>query len=186
MKVISFILPIAATTLVSIATATTAFAQKTDPQTAPLPSAPVVLKIVRNLSIKRPEIESMLGTPFAVKTDEERGYELASYKAKGVTAISIFYFARGGGLPKDTPFPIQVSFPAGTTVTKAIKIIGFDPRKVTPGRVRKDLSGDRFILNHHCPGFDVYWFEAGTKYPDGTPKNSVNTDPLIQFDIKSE
>lgn len=143
-----------------------------------------VLKIVRNLSIKRSEIERAFGQPFAVKKNSDS--ELASYKAKGATAVSIYYFARGAGRPMDTPFPIEVSFPKGTTGQAAIKLLGFDPGKVTLGKARADMQGDRFVLGHGIKGFDVYWIEAGAKYPDGTPKNSVNGDALVLFDIKSE
>ena len=147
-----------------------------------LPPVSTVLKIVRNLSIKRSEVDKMLGKPSAVKKNSDS--EFVSYKAKGAT-ISVYYFARGAGRPLDTPFPIEVSFPKGTKGDAAIKLLGFDAAKVKLGQV--DRLGNQYLVGHKVDGFDVYWCPEGGKYPDGNPKNSLkNGEPFVLFDIKSE
>jgi hypothetical protein len=77
-----------------------------------------------------------------------------------------------------------VIFPKGTTGTRAIQRLGFDPRRVRLGRERPKWPKSRFILGHGLRGFDVYWNDSWAKYPTGDLMNPPTGDPYVLFDIK--
>lgn len=128
---------------------------------------------------QRPEIEKELGKPRSVVTDDGGG-ETCTYNLTGTSGVSIYYVARGGGLPKEITHSIVISFPKGTVWKTAVDFVKVRGQNLQP-KPMTNIPGMLEITGHaHRPHL-IYFSPENTKYPNG---KLVNPQGLPQLEIE--